>query len=152
MARPKEYHGPRGPALPATARCEPNGAEAERLGTALVALRLERFFDKIETRGECWYWTSGTNADGYGTWWDGVRYWGAHRWSYSMFVGDIPEEYVIDHLCRNPRCVNPRHLEAVTGRENLRRGARPGPKPNDFGGIKLVDPEKWARAKKRMGL
>lgn len=46
----------------------------------------------------------------------------AHRMSYEMFVGDIPEGLVIDHLCRNPACVNPDHLEVVTNKENILRG------------------------------
>ena len=49
-----------------------------------------------------------------------------HRLVYSMLVGPIPEGLTIDHLCRNTLCVNPVHLEAVTSRENTRRGNSPG--------------------------
>lgn len=46
----------------------------------------------------------------------------AHRFSYELHVGPIPEGLVIDHLCRNRLCVNPDHLEPVTSQENVRRG------------------------------
>ncbi len=45
-----------------------------------------------------------------------------HRWLYERWVGPIPEGLEIDHLCRNRACANPAHLEAVTHRENMRRG------------------------------
>ena len=45
----------------------------------------------------------------------------AHRVSYLALVGPIPGDLVIDHLCRNPKCVNPAHLEPVTRAENQRR-------------------------------
>ena len=42
--------------------------------------------------------------------------------AYIYAVGEIPDGLSIDHLCRNRRCCNPAHLEAVTNRENLLRG------------------------------
>lgn len=46
----------------------------------------------------------------------------AHRAVYEALVGPIPPELELDHLCRNPACVNPAHLEPVTRKENVRRG------------------------------
>lgn len=46
----------------------------------------------------------------------------AHRYYYEKYKGKIPDGLQIDHLCRNPRCVNPNHLEAVTNAVNTRRG------------------------------
>ena len=50
------------------------------------------------------------------------RYSHGHRVAYNLFKGPVPEGLQIDHLCRNRRCVNPDHLEAVTQRENILRG------------------------------
>lgn len=47
----------------------------------------------------------------------------AHRMAYELLVGPIPGGLVIDHLCRNPACVNPDHMEPVTIAENVRRGS-----------------------------
>jgi hypothetical protein len=46
----------------------------------------------------------------------------AHRMAYELARDPIPAGLVIDHLCRNKRCVNPSHLEAVEQRVNLLRG------------------------------
>jgi len=46
----------------------------------------------------------------------------AHRISYQKQYGPIPENLVIDHLCRNGLCINPYHLEAISNKENILRG------------------------------
>lgn len=66
--------------------------------------------------GQCWIWTGCTNGR-YGK--VGTQY--AHRLAYETAKGAIPDSLQIDHLCRNTLCVNPDHLEAVTGRTNLLR-------------------------------
>ena len=48
----------------------------------------------------------------------------AHRQSYVFVVGEIPDGLELDHLCRNPPCCNPEHLEPVTHAENMARYAR----------------------------
>lgn len=75
-----------------------------------------------ETPGSgCWIWTGSKGEDGYGS----VRYrrrvWRAHRAAYTILVGPIPAGLELDHLCRVRACVNPAHLEPVTGEENIRR-------------------------------
>ncbi len=91
----------------------------------------ERFERKF-VRGsadECWLWLAST-AKGYGVIWSGgAREIGkqlqAHRVAYEFYVGPIPGDLVIDHLCRNRDCVNPTHLEPVTMKENILRGEGP---------------------------
>jgi len=69
----------------------------------------------------CWRWVAACTAGGYGCLRiDGWRY--AHRLAYEAFKGAIPHGLEIDHLCRVRSCVNPLHLEAVTPRENMKRG------------------------------
>lgn len=85
----------------------------------------ERFWGQIDVAGpfDCWNWTGTLTEKGYGRriYHDGVvRY--PHQVAYILRHGPIPEGLVIDHLCRNRRCANAAHLEAVTNEENLRRG------------------------------
>lgn len=71
--------------------------------------------------GPCWEWRGSRIGRGYGQ--VSRRWLGrlAHRVSYELFVGPIPEDLEIDHLCSNPPCANPDHLEAVTQLENYLR-------------------------------
>lgn len=73
----------------------------------------------------CWIWQRAIaySRKGYGVSYDGKRPMDAHRVMYERHKGPIPEGLHIDHLCRNPPCVNPDHLEAVPQAENSRRGA-----------------------------
>lgn len=82
----------------------------------------DRFWPKVEKTDGCWNWTASCQAGGYGKFLYDGRVQPAHRAAYLMLVGPIPPGYQIDHLCRNRKCVNPAHLEAVTQRENWRRG------------------------------
>jgi hypothetical protein len=80
----------------------------------------------IDIQTGCWNWTGNTNkVTGYGYVYVGPGKQGiAHRAAYRELVGPIPAGLVLDHLCRNKRCVNPKHLEPVTQGENVRRGDR----------------------------
>jgi hypothetical protein len=72
--------------------------------------------------GDCIVWTGASNRLGYGSLSVGGRFFMAHRLSYELSKGPIPAGLEIDHLCRNPPCINPAHLEAVSHTENVRRG------------------------------
>ena len=74
--------------------------------------------------GPCWIWT-GAISHGYGNFWDGHGYIGAHAFSYELSRGEIPNGLEPDHLCRVRACVRDTHLEAVTHRENTIRGMTP---------------------------
>lgn len=89
--------------------------------------RKERFDEKWTSDvSGCWLWTAGLDKDGYGTF--SIRLENrdrsrrAHRISYELYVGPIPDGLVIDHLCCIRNCVNPKHLEPVTVQENTLRG------------------------------
>ena len=74
------------------------------------------------TPGGCWEWTGNLNESGYGRVNAGGRPQRAHRVSYRLFRGVIPQGVTLDHLCRNRACVNPGHLEPVDRATNVLRG------------------------------
>jgi hypothetical protein len=75
--------------------------------------------------GFCWAWTGGRTTGGYGlVAIDSPKRHYVHRLSYTILVGPIPPGLQIDHLCRNRRCCNPRHLEPVTNHVNTLRGEK----------------------------
>lgn len=67
----------------------------------------------------CWNWTWCASHDGYGLLSIGGRHYYAHRLSYELFVGPIPEGLTVDHKCHNTSCINPDHLRPATMRDNI---------------------------------
>jgi hypothetical protein len=79
-----------------------------------------RFYDKVDSQSEwpCQVWTGNKYKKGYGT----IKVLGknlkAHRYSYQIHIGDIPEGMMVLHSCDNPSCVNPEHLRAGDAFDN----------------------------------
>ena len=84
-----------------------------------------RFWSRIVTVEDCWVWTGAQMGKGYGTLWDGTKTVRAHRFSYELLRGPIPEGLTLDHACRNRLCVKPDHLRPMTNKENILIGMSP---------------------------
>ena len=130
---------------PAHARglCSVHAPRHRRHGDPLAGRRpniagpeTERFWARVErpSPDDCWPWRYGRFAAGYGEFVSDAGLVYAHRWAYEHYIGPIPVGLVVDHRCHNEdqecpggrtcehkRCVNPRHLEAVTLERNVRR-------------------------------
>lgn len=97
--------------------------------------REERFWEKVDKDGpvlkpqlgKCWLWKGTIDYHGYGKFSTGTpeqrgKDIPAHRFAYESSCGLIPPGLELDHLCRNPSCVNPSHLEPVARKTNVQRG------------------------------
>lgn len=94
---------------------------------ALTEIERGRFWDRVNitpytTHEDCWPWTRRTDDFGYGLFRVRSRHLKAHRVAWTLERGAIPDDKTLDHVCRNPRCVNPSHLELVSNKENILRG------------------------------
>ncbi len=85
------------------------------------------FEDKYteEPMSGCFLWIEALTSDGYGRVLRNGKNCRAHRVSWEMENGKIPDGLTIDHLCRTRSCVNTRHMEVVTRKENTLRGYGP---------------------------
>ena len=96
----------------------------------------DRFEEKYDINGNngCWEWTASTSGGGYGK--IGIKYKtvDAHRVSYELNVGEIPEGKMICHTCDNKICVNPDHLFLGDYKTNYQDMVEKGiePKGEDF--------------------
>jgi len=92
----------------------------------------ERFWSRVdkshgkEPQSNCWVWTGGLDAEGYGVFYIGNKRWQAHRFAWELAHGPIPCGQKICHRCDNPPCVREDHLFCGTQRENVLDAARKG--------------------------
>lgn len=87
-------------------------------------LPIERRFWKRVSKNknsECLIWTGSFYPNGYGRFnYNNIRL-GAHRISYMLNTGHIDTGNVIHHICNNKQCVNPKHLESITSKQNIKK-------------------------------
>lgn len=100
---------------------------AERGPPVPIIDRFESMYSPEPNTG-CWLWMRACSKAGYGEFGVGPKVVRAHRWRYEYEFGPVPSGLHLDHLCRVRCCVNPQHLEPVTCRENVLRGAGPAAK------------------------
>lgn len=96
---------------------------------------LARFWAFVEKGPTCWIWTGAANDSGHGRFRVGGKSVYAHRFSYEVSVGPVPEGLNVLHECDNPRCVRPHEEHAWPGTQSknvrdaiTRLGFRPGSK------------------------
>jgi hypothetical protein len=125
---------------------EPVGHPTEFSGCS-VAWRgqlgiVERFWLKVNKTATCWLWTGTILSHGYGqialghpsT--PGSKRWRAHRFSWELHNGPVPDGLVVCHRCDVPACVNPEHLFLSTQKGNVHDAINKG-RRNSYGIQKL---------------
>lgn len=87
--------------------------------SVIVGDDISRFFSKVHKTPTCWEWAGSTGQTGYGRFAQDGKNKEAHRVSYEIHKGAIPDGYYIDHICHNTVCVNPKHLRIATPKQNV---------------------------------
>jgi hypothetical protein len=92
-------------------------------GDNIISLK-KRFWEKVNKTDKCWLWTGAVNIGGYGRIHVDGQIVLAHRISYELHNGKIPQDdsyhgICVLHTCDTPSCVNPNHLQLGTHRDNM---------------------------------
>jgi len=99
----------------------PHGFSWKNIPQEQMKKQLKICFDeRVEKTETCWIWTGSKRPDGYGVFHAGgkTNATSAHRLSWKLYHGEIPEGLVLRHMCDNPICVNPDHLKLGTLKDN----------------------------------
>lgn len=91
-----------------------------------------RFWARVDKRGpdECWEWKGARMQQGYGRFCFKEETLRAHRVSWALAHGPIPDGLFVCHRCDNPPCVNPAHLFLGTRQDNMRDMVQKGRHPS----------------------
>lgn len=117
------------------------GQELRPLKPSSRGLTLEqRFWSKVNKGAGCWEWTGYVTPHGYGLFWDGEKPNTAHRVSWELTNGPIPDGMDIDHRCANRKCANPEHLRVTTRSQNMQHLT--GPRKDNTSGVRGVSWDK----------
>jgi len=107
---------------------------------------MERFMLKVNKTESCWHWIGSKNiSTGYGAMHVRGKLLKAHRVSYELFNGKIPEGLYVCHKCDVPSCVNPEHLFVGSALDNTRDKMKKGRYRN---GSDTVPHELWSEIRK----
>lgn len=103
------------------------------------------FWAKVEKTDRCWLWKGAKRWDGYGRLNVRKKAFTAHRYSYELVHGPVPEGFGVLHSCDTPACVNPAHLSVGTHTENMRDAVAKGRKARgeSTGRNKLTEAQVW---------
>lgn len=106
-----------------------------------------RFWKKVspEPNTGCWLWAASVASFGYGVFWVEGRQHLAHRLSWSLVNGPIPDGLCVLHRCDTPACVNPGHLFLGSADDNAKDRKRKGRNGPNTGAWTKQHPERVAR-------
>jgi hypothetical protein len=115
--------------------------------------RIKSPVEYVVAESGCWEWQRARDPNGYGRMNEGGRARLAHRIYYERHVSAIPAGLELDHLCQNPGCVNPDHLEPVTPAVNVQRSRNAKLTPDQVREIRALAGElTWAELGERYGV
>lgn len=91
------------------------------------ARMIASFEEKVIRQKGCWRWKDSLDKNGYAYIYAGKnKHYKAHRLSYEMYKGDIPQGFLVCHSCDNPTCTNPEHLWLGSIKENSEDSVKKG--------------------------